>query len=49
MNVKDASGRLTRLPLLLQQYGFEIVFRPGKIHKVKQRYWWRGTYKDTEH
>ena len=32
MNVKDASGRLARWALLLQQYNFEIVHRPGKIH-----------------
>ena len=41
MNVKDASGRLAQWALLLQQYDFEIVYRPGKVHKVKQRYWWR--------
>lgn len=32
MNVKDATGRLARWSLLLQQYNFEIVHRPGKEH-----------------
>ena len=32
MNVKDASGRLATWALLLQQYDFEIVHRPGKVH-----------------
>ena len=32
MNVKDASGRLARWALFLQQYDFEIVHRPGKFH-----------------
>ena len=32
MNVKDASDRLARWALLLQQYDFEIVHCPGKIH-----------------
>ena len=32
MNVKDATGRLARWSLLLQQYDFEIVHRPGKEH-----------------
>ena len=30
MNVKDATGRLARWSLLLQQYDFDIVYRPGK-------------------
>lgn len=30
MNIKDASGRLARWSLLLQQYDFDIVHRPGK-------------------
>ena len=29
MNVKDATGRLVRWALLLQQYNFEIIHRPG--------------------
>ena len=29
MNVKDANGRLTRWALLVQQYNFEIIHRPG--------------------
>ena len=32
MNVKDASDRLARWALLLQQYDFEIVHCPGKTH-----------------
>ena len=32
MNVKYASGRLATWALLLQQYDFEIVHRPGKVH-----------------
>ena len=32
MNVKDASGRLARWALLLQQYDFEIIHRPAKMH-----------------
>jgi len=32
MNIKDATGRLARWALLLQQYSFDIVHRPGKIH-----------------
>ena len=32
MNVKDASDRLARWALLLQQYDFNIVHRPGRIH-----------------
>ncbi|KAL9979865.1 hypothetical protein ACROYT_G017589 [Oculina patagonica] len=32
MNVKDATGRLARWSLLLQQYDFEIVHRPGREH-----------------
>ena len=32
MNVKDASGRLARWALLLQQYDFNIVHRPGGNH-----------------
>ena len=29
MNVKDATGRLARWALLLQQYNFVIIHRPG--------------------
>ena len=29
MYVKDATGRLARWALLLQQYDFEIIHRPG--------------------
>ena len=29
MNVKDATGRLARWALLLQQYNFEIIHLPG--------------------
>ena len=29
MNVKDATGRLGRWALLLQQYNFEIIHPPG--------------------
>ena len=32
MNVKDTTGRLARWSLLLQQYDFDIVHRPGKEH-----------------
>ena len=32
MNVKDATGRLARWSLLLQQYDFDIVHRCGKEH-----------------
>jgi len=30
MNVKDATGRLARWSLLLQQCDFDTVYRPGK-------------------
>ena len=29
MNVKDATGRLARWALMLQQYSFDIIHRPG--------------------
>lgn len=32
MNVKDATGRLARWSLLLQQYNFEVIHHPGKVH-----------------
>ena len=32
MNIKDATGRLARWSLLLQQYDFNIIHRPGKHH-----------------
>ena len=32
MNVKDATGRLARWPLLLQQHNFDIIHRPGREH-----------------
>ena len=32
MNIKDATRRLARWSLLLQQYDFDIVYRPGKEH-----------------
>ena len=32
MNIKDATGRLARWSLLLQQYDFEIVYCPFKEH-----------------
>ena len=32
MNVKDATGRLARWSLLLHQYNFEVIHRPGKVH-----------------
>ena len=32
MNVKDATERLAKWSLLLQQYNFEIGHRPGKEH-----------------
>ena len=32
MNIKDASDRLARWALLLQQFDFNIVHRPCRIH-----------------
>ena len=32
MNMKDATGRLARWSLLIQQFDFEIIHRPGKDH-----------------
>ena len=32
MDVKDATGLFARLSLLLQQYDFEVIHRPGKVH-----------------
>ena len=32
MNVKDKTGHLARWSLLLQQYDFDTVHRPGKEH-----------------
>lgn len=33
LNVLDATGRLVRWSLPLQQYEFEIIHRPGKEHR----------------
>ena len=41
MNVKDTSGRLARWALLLQQYHFEILHRPGKVHGNADGLSWR--------
>ena len=32
MDVKDATGLFARWSLLLQQYDFEVIHRPGKVH-----------------
>ena len=32
MEIKDPSSRLTRWSTTLQQYNFEIIYRPGKTH-----------------
>ena len=47
MNVKDATGRLARWALLLQQYDFDTIRRPGRENANADSLS-RSPYEDTE-